>query len=178
MNDTDFAAGMGRLEELLARTEESCAPEALPVIRELVRSLLDVHRMGLAELLGALDDANPSNVDLVRAVASRPAVAGLLLMHDLHPDALALRVEAALREANGASAGSAAAELVRLDGADVLVRISGKRAAVRVLAKIVERTLGERAPDGTLHLDVVTLDDALPENVVPITRLRRPGGAA
>jgi len=179
MSDEDFAAGMGRLEELIARAEESCSPESLPVVRELVRSLLDVHRIGLAELLAAIEDgARASGADAARAAASRPAVAGLLLMHDLHPDALATRVEQALREANGASTGGATAELLRIDDLYVRVVVSGKRAAAQMLARVVERTLCERAPDATVHLDVAAaIDDDRQGGLVPLDRLRaRSGG--
>ncbi len=179
MTEGDFAAGMARIEELLARTEQSCAPESLPVVRELVRALLEVHRVGLGELLAALEDGNPSHGEALRAAASREAVAGLLLMHDLHPDALAKRVERALREANDAGAGAAVAELVQLEGRDVRVRISGKPAAAQLLARVVERALCERAPDCAPHLDVEADAEAPPRGLVPLGRLRaRSGGAA
>lgn len=178
MSDAEFAAGMGKLEELLARAEQCCAPETLGIVRELVRSLLEVHRLGLGELLRALEEENAATVDAVRAAAARPAVAGLLLMHELHPDALQKRVDRALRESNDAGAGAATAELLRLDGADMWVRVTGRPAAAELLAKVVERVLCERAPDGTLHLDVTAVGVDLPQNVVPLARLRaRSGGA-
>jgi hypothetical protein len=179
MSEGDFAAGMARLDELLARAEQCCAPESLPVVRELVRTLLEVHRVGLGELLGALEDGNPSLRERLRAAASREAVAGLLLMHDLHPDALPERVERALREASDAGAGAAVAKLVQLDGTDVRVRISGKPAAAQLLAKVVERALCERAPDCVVHLDVEASGEDSARGLVPLERLRaRSGGAA
>jgi hypothetical protein len=174
----DFAASMARLEELLARAEQCCSPESLPVVRELVRALLEVHRVGIAELLRALDEGSPAPGDVIQAAAERRAVAGLLLMHDLHPDALATRVARALRDANAAGTGAAVAELVGIDGADVRVRISGKPAAARLLANVAERALCERAPDGAVHLDVQAEGEDFPRGLVPLERLRaRSGGA-
>ena len=179
MSDANFAASMARLEELLARAEQVCPPESLSVVRELVRSLLDVHRVGLAELLRVVEAGDPASGDVLRAAAAHDAVAGLLLMHDLHPEALATRVERALRDANDAGAGAAVAELARLDGTDVHVRLSGRPAATELLARVVERVLCERAPDATLHLDVLTRGEDVPRGLVPLERLRaRPGGAA
>ena len=148
MSAGEFAEGMSRLEGLIAEVERSCPAESLPLVRELVRALLDVHESGLRELLGALADEERASL-----VARRPVVASLLLMHGLHPDELRVRVEGALREANDAAPGHAVAELSRLDGADVFVRIQGKASAAALLRKAVERAVCERAPDATLVVE-------------------------
>jgi len=50
MTAEEFAAKMARLEGLIAQVEATCPPEPLETVRELVSTLLDVHRSGLTEL--------------------------------------------------------------------------------------------------------------------------------
>jgi hypothetical protein len=172
MSAGEFAEGMSRLEALVAEVERSCPAESLPLVRELVRVLLDVHESGLRELLGVLAQAEPGE-EPARLVARHPVVASLLLMHGLHPDELRVRVERALREANDAAPGHAEAELSRLDGADVFVRIQGKASAAALLRKTVERAVCERAPDATLVVEErIEAEPAPIGTLIPLERLR------
>jgi hypothetical protein len=174
MSADDFNAGMSRLEGLIAEVERSCSRDSLPLVRELVRLLLDVHKSGLEALLGALAEAEPGGGDaLMRTVARRPVVASLLLMHELHPDAFALRVEHALREANDSAPGQALARLSRIEGVDVFVHIEGKAAAAAILRKAVERVVCERAPEAILLVEEdVAAEPAPSGQLIPLSRLR------
>ena len=180
MSAGDFGDGMNRLEGLIAEVERSCPEDSLPLVRELVRLLLNVHEGGLRELLQALGEARPGEgEELVRAVVRRPVVASLLLMHGLHPDALGERVERAVREANDAAPGQAVAELSRIDGAEVFVQIRGKAAPAALLRKAVERTVCERAPDATLFVEEDVEGPAAPSGqLIPLERLRARTGSA
>jgi hypothetical protein len=176
MTKEDFAAKMARLEGLITHVEATCPPEPLELVRELVSTLLDVHRSGLTELIAGLGGAS-TGAPLPRAVVDRPTVASLLLMHDLHPDAPADRVERAVREANELASGAAHAELLSFDGAGAVVRIQGKPAGAELLGKVLDRVVTERAPDVALRIEA-----GAPQakgNLVPISRLReRRGGAS
>ncbi|HEX4340431.1 MAG TPA: hypothetical protein VH062_31195 [Polyangiaceae bacterium] len=182
MSADDFDAGMGRIEELVQRAETECAKDSLPLVRDLVRALLDVHRIGLGELIAALETGGTSGApELVRIVRSRPAVASLLAMHDLHPESVEARVQRALREANDVAGGRAEASLVRADGADVVVSVSGSGQSAELLVKTAERLVCEYAPDATLHVEKHFEPDpranAAP-NLVPLSRLRAGAGGA
>jgi hypothetical protein len=174
MSDEEFGAGMNRLEGLIAEVEQVCSRESLPLVRELVRLLLEVHQSGLRELLQALAEATPGGSgELMRVAARRPVVASLLLMHGLHPDAVGGRVERAVREANDAVPGQAVAELSRLDGANAFVRTRGKAAPLSLLRKAVERAVCERAPDATLFVEEEVEADAAPAvRLIPLERLK------
>ncbi len=175
MSAEDFDDGMRRIEELVARVEAVCSPEALPLVRELVRTLLELHANGLRELFAALETAGASGVDLVGVVRSRPVLAGLLLMHELHPESLETRVRRAVREANDAAGGRAQVELVGLSGADAIVALTGKGDGAGLLERALERLVCEHAPEATLHVERQKAESAGPaafERLIPAERLR------
>ena len=175
MSHDDFEAGMTRIEELIGRVETVCSPEVLPLVRELVRSLLDVHRVGLSELLSLLEGTGKAELAL-----ARPMIASLLLMHDLHPESVETRVRRAVREANDVAGGRAQAELVRSDGADVTVFLSGGAASAALLERALERLVSDHAPDATLHIEKrLDAASAAPgPQLVPVERLRAKAGGA
>ncbi|MFC7529939.1 hypothetical protein [Actinoplanes sp. GCM10030250] len=63
---------------------------------ELVRVVTGLYGAGLERLLGVLHDAGALTDEVVAAVAGDDLVAGLLLVHGLHPYDTATRVAAAL----------------------------------------------------------------------------------
>jgi hypothetical protein len=116
---------------------------------------------------------------VVQALAARPAAASLLLLHDLHPEAMDARVRRALCEANDAAGGGAQAELVRWEGARAVVAVGGRAASADLVEKAVERLVCEYAPDATLVIEkrVEDRDDGQPgARLVPLARLRAKAG--
>lgn len=83
-----------RVEELLDRIAER-DPVAAELTEDLMRELLALYGAGLARILDRLHAAAPDALD---AMAADPLVGGLMVLHDLHPDDAASRVEAALDE--------------------------------------------------------------------------------
>ena len=172
---TPFDASMTRLEELLGEVERCAPPDTLGVVRELVSTLLEVHRPGLEELLQAAMDSHTDEGAM--AVCETPSVASLLLMHNLHPKSLEARVAGAFTEAHDAAGHAARAVVTRIDGASVAVRIdSEKPAAAALLRRTVERIVEERAPDAVLGIDGGA---SMPEpGLIPVSRLFARGGTA
>jgi Fe-S cluster biogenesis protein NfuA/nitrite reductase/ring-hydroxylating ferredoxin subunit len=76
------------LEEITGRD-----PVAAELTEDLVRELMALYGAGLARILDRLYAADP---DALRQMATDPLVGGLLMLHDLHPDDVAARVEGAL----------------------------------------------------------------------------------
>lgn len=171
MSDDTFGAQMQRLEELIAQVEQACAPAALEKVRELVRTLLQVHKAGLGELLGALD------AERAEQLAQRPSLGSLLLLHDLHPEGLETRLARALREAEAALGARAHAELVRLDAQRAHVRVSAAQpGAAALLRKAVERAACEHTPDAVLEIEGG--EPPLDAELVPVARLSARGRSA
>lgn len=177
-SDDDFAARMKHLAELIEELERSSAPASLEPARALLKAVLEVHQSGLRELLEVVA-AMPRNngEDPLQALGRRSSIASLLLMHDLHPDSFPERVRCALDEANQDAAGQAHAELVRIEGQRVLIRVQAAHVAPgSLLRRTLERMVCERAPDAELEIDGGELDRA--EQLLPVARLyARNGGA-
>jgi hypothetical protein len=180
MSDEDeFSAAMKALEAQLLDVERSCAPDTLDRVRVLVRAVLDVHRCGLRELLELVSAATPGDGQaMLRGLCEHPSVASLLLMHELHPDDLELRIIRAVDEANASASGEARASLVAIDRPGVQLRIEGgPPAAALLLRRILERVVCEHAPDAIVQIQggeaAGNASDplALGQDLVPLSRL-------
>lgn len=90
MDRRDVAALSERIDVLLDEVQRRAEPEVTDKVEELVRAVLSLHGAGLEQLLARLDESQ------VRTVAQDDLVAGLLLLHDLHPDDVATRIQGAL----------------------------------------------------------------------------------
>ncbi|WP_037604231.1 hypothetical protein [Streptacidiphilus rugosus] len=98
-----------RVEELLDRLAAQ-DPAAAATAEELVRALMEFYGAGLARAVGLLSGRSGAPLD---ALLADEVTAGLLVLHDLHPDDLAARVGRALRAAD-----AGALEIAELDAAD------------------------------------------------------------
>jgi Fe-S cluster biogenesis protein NfuA/nitrite reductase/ring-hydroxylating ferredoxin subunit len=90
MDRRDVAALSERIDVLLDEVQRRVEPEVTDKVEELVRAVLSLHGAGLEQLLARLDESQ------VRGVLEDDLVAGMLLLHDLHPDDVATRIQAAL----------------------------------------------------------------------------------
>lgn len=90
MDRSDVAALSERIDVLLDEVQRRAEPEVTDKVEELVRAVLSLHGAGLEQLLGRLDESQ------VRGLLEDDLVAGMLLLHDLHPDDVATRIQAAL----------------------------------------------------------------------------------
>ncbi len=90
MDRRDVTALSERIDVLLDEVQRRAEPEVTDKVEELVRAVLSLHGAGLEQLLARLDEPQ------VRTVLQDDLVAGLLLLHDLHPDDVATRIQGAL----------------------------------------------------------------------------------
>jgi Fe-S cluster biogenesis protein NfuA/nitrite reductase/ring-hydroxylating ferredoxin subunit len=81
-----------RVEDLLDQIAER-DEVAAELTEELLRELMALYGAGLGRLLDRMASAAPA---ALHDLTADPLVGGLLLLHDLHPDDVAARVEAAL----------------------------------------------------------------------------------
>lgn len=94
MDATDVRELPGRIEELLDRlaAHDRAASECA---EELVAAVVRLYGDGLSRLVGVLSEA-PGGDALLRQLAEDDVVAGLLLLHGLHPDDVGTRIQRAL----------------------------------------------------------------------------------
>jgi hypothetical protein len=82
----DWRAAAARIDALISS----------PADEELVRAVTDLYGAGLERLLDLLDSCGALTDGAVSSIASDELVAGLLLVHGLHPYDASARVKAAL----------------------------------------------------------------------------------
>jgi Fe-S cluster biogenesis protein NfuA len=92
----EFQARLQRLDVLLHEVERFADPAAQDHTRELVQAVLDLHGVGLERLLEHLAAAGEAGSAVLDACAGDEVVAGLLLLHGLHPLDAETRVRQAL----------------------------------------------------------------------------------
>ncbi|MFF0342761.1 NifU family protein [Kribbella sp. NPDC004875] len=136
-----------RIDTLLDELHRQAPPELSSSVEELLQAVLSLHSTGLEHLVERLGPAK------VRELAEDELIAGLLLLHDLHPDDAATRIQAALdgvRPYLGSHAGGI--DYLGLDDAGVVhLRLQGScdgcpgsTATVRLA---VENAVLEAAPE-------------------------------
>lgn len=81
------------VEEVLDEFAGAGDDAALERAERLVRSLMGLYATGLGRVLEIAEERDPG---LVRALADDDAVGSLLVLHDLHPDDVDTRIQAAL----------------------------------------------------------------------------------
>jgi Fe-S cluster biogenesis protein NfuA/nitrite reductase/ring-hydroxylating ferredoxin subunit len=82
-----------RIDELLDDLEQRSIPAVLERVQELVGCVMDLHGEGLQRILETIGEG-----DLARRLADDEVVGSLLVLHGLHPDDTATRVQAALEQ--------------------------------------------------------------------------------
>jgi Fe-S cluster biogenesis protein NfuA/nitrite reductase/ring-hydroxylating ferredoxin subunit len=79
-----------RIDTLLDEVQREADPEITARVEELLQAVLSLHGAGLEHLLDRLDESRR------RDLVEDELVAGMLLLHDLHPDDVATRIQGAL----------------------------------------------------------------------------------
>jgi hypothetical protein len=157
------------IERLVAELEEIQDPVAREKVRALVRSVLALHAGCLERIVSTLAAESPT---LLKKLAADELVASVLLLHELHPDALEDRVGAALAAARPRLA-ALGATVGRVEISEGLVTVAvevkddAHAGAAANARAIVEQALASAAPDA--DIEVTAPDDPA---LVPVSRLK------
>jgi Fe-S cluster biogenesis protein NfuA/nitrite reductase/ring-hydroxylating ferredoxin subunit len=163
------------LEEISGRDEV-----AAELTEEVLRELMALYGAGLARILDRLRAVDPGALE---EMATDPLVGGLLVLHDLHPEDVAARVEAALEGVRPylASHGGGV-QLLDVAGGVARLRLEGScdgcGSSQVTLQYAVEGAVLEAAPE-LERIEVEGMDEARPapaNGLIPAEALmmRRP----
>jgi Fe-S cluster biogenesis protein NfuA len=148
----DVAALPERIEALLDELSSLGNPAVTARAEELVAAVVSLYGAALERIVDRLAD-EPDGTALVRRLSADDLVANLLMLHALHPDDVATRVQAALdrvRPYLGAHAGGIEFLGVDDDGVAQL-RLQGScdgcAGSTATVQNAVERAVLEAAPD-------------------------------
>jgi hypothetical protein len=147
------------LEALLHELERG--PESLirTQARDVVRAVLDLHASGLDRMVQCIGSfaAGPA---IMNALTSDPLIAGLLLLHDIHPENLETRVRVAV-EALAPALAPQGARVAEVSVEEGIVRVRLERELGRggvpaaALRSRVEHAVVGAAPDAVgIEIDV------------------------
>jgi Fe-S cluster biogenesis protein NfuA/nitrite reductase/ring-hydroxylating ferredoxin subunit len=165
VSGTDQLRAAGDRIDALLNASASGGVVARERAEELVRLVADLYGAGLERILSILDDAGHLDDEVAAALAADDLVAGLLLVHDLHPYDTTTRVEQALDQVRpylGSHGGDVELLEVSPDGA-VRLRLLGScdgcPSSSVTLKLAVEGAIEAAAPEVTT-IEVETPADA------------------
>jgi Fe-S cluster biogenesis protein NfuA/nitrite reductase/ring-hydroxylating ferredoxin subunit len=137
---------IARVQELTGRLEDLDDPACRALAEELTAAVVQMYGVGLERILELADEPTRE------ALAADDVVAGLLMIHDLHPVPIEQRVAAALdsvrpyMESHGGNV-----ELLGVEGGVARLRLEGSckscRASSSTLELAVRQALEAMAPD-------------------------------
>jgi Fe-S cluster biogenesis protein NfuA len=155
------AAG-DRIEQLLDELASTADARSYQRAEELLRLVTDLYGAGLGRVLDIVGERAP---DVVGDLVHDELVGSLLLVHELHPDSLAQRVEGALAQVRPLLARHQGdVELVDIDPAAAAVRVrllgscDGCPSSSITLTSAVERAILEAAPE----IVIIDVDEPTP----------------
>ncbi|HEY6402239.1 MAG TPA: NifU family protein [Blastocatellia bacterium] len=143
-----------RIEELIARIEAAPDSNARADALSLARSLMELHGAGLDRLMEIVAQSGATGYALMDDFVDDGLVAGLLLLHGLHPYNLETRVMKALDETRPfLQSHGGDVELLGVTGGTVRLRLVGNcrncSSSTMTLKLAIERAIYEAAPDVT-----------------------------
>jgi Fe-S cluster biogenesis protein NfuA/nitrite reductase/ring-hydroxylating ferredoxin subunit len=153
-----------QIEQLLDEVRSMVSPAAWERVDRLVRSIVELYGTGLRQVVTLLPADEPAGRALRARLLGDPLVASLLLLHGLHPDDLATRVQQALERVRpylGSHGGDV--EIVGTDEERGVVRLrmkgscDGCPSSAITVKHAVEGAIRELAPDA-VEIEVEGLD--------------------
>ena len=146
-----------RIEHLLSEIRSSTDDAAWLDVEELVRLLTDLYGEGLARAIALGDDEFPSRL------AADELVGSLMLLHGLHPDDLAGRVQRAVDSlAPGIRKGGGNVEVTSVSSGDVRVVFTsagGCGSTASTIREQVLKAVWDAAPDAASVVVEMVVDD-------------------
>jgi Fe-S cluster biogenesis protein NfuA len=169
----EFQARLERLDALVREVERFTDPAARAHTREIVQAVLQLHGAGLERLLEHVAEAGEAGERILDACTADGVVAGLLLLHGLHPLDLESRVRQALEgvrpylRSHGGNV-----ELLGVDDGIVRLRLEGSCHSCPSSAVTMKQTI-EQAIYGTApEVSAIEVEDLTAAAPAP-----PPGGA-
>ncbi len=151
-NGPDIRAAIGRIETLIGELEQSADTAAQAQARAIVQALLEFHGAALAKLLGHVAAAGEPGRAILEALGRDDLVSSVLLLHELHPDDLPVRVERALEQVRPRlHKDGGDVELLGLEDGVVRLRMQGSchgcPSSAVTLRELIETAIYNAAPD-------------------------------
>jgi hypothetical protein len=171
--DDAFQGSMQKIEELIGTLERAGDPALRSAAKQLVSALMDVHGACLSRMLGVLNQAGELGQQAIDSFVNDSLIRNLLILYELHPVELDVRVAQAMDKFRGSHAATGVkAEVLSTDGGNIRVRYSSesKGCGSGALKATIEAAILEAAPD----VNAIFVEDASPvssQSFVPLSAL-------
>jgi Fe-S cluster biogenesis protein NfuA/nitrite reductase/ring-hydroxylating ferredoxin subunit len=161
-----------RIDPLLSELQASVPPDQYARVEELVRCIVALYGEGLARIPALLTEEGALGSAMWRRLAADERIAALLVLHGLHPEPLAPRVERGLEKVRpylGSHGGDV--HLVSVDEETGAVRLrldgscDGCPASAATLQLAVAGAIRAEAPEVT----DISVDDGAAEGLIQIS---------
>lgn len=159
----DLNRRLQRLDALVSAVESLPDDAARKTAVDTIHALLELHGDGLERILSYITRSGEQNAPLIEAIAADQLVAGLLLLHGVHPIAQEERVARALEKVRpylGSHGGDV--DLLSVEGGVVNLRLRGTcdgcPSSAQTLKYAIEQAILEAAPD----VSAIEVDGATP----------------
>ncbi|MGH7539436.1 MAG: hypothetical protein ACRELC_00380, partial [Gemmatimonadota bacterium] len=154
----DSAAIGAEIESLVQRMGTLEDPEARAQAQQLVRLLMELYGEGLSRMLNIARTEGGGPQAVVDRFGNDPLIASLLVLHDLHPLPLQVRVERALAALAPHLPPRTHVHLVTAGAESVRVRIEGhgpgRGPSGGGISVAIDRAIREAAPEiDAIHID-------------------------
>ncbi|HEX2166682.1 MAG TPA: NifU family protein [Longimicrobiales bacterium] len=158
MSTVDPATVGARIEALVQQLSALDSSPAKAQAQELVRLLMSLYGAGLSRVLDIVRTEGGGPEAVLDRLAAEPLLASLLVLHDLHPHPVQLRVERALAELRPHLPAATNVTLVAVEQDAVRVAVgraaSGQPRAGEAVRAAIERAIQEAAPEITaIHIE-------------------------
>jgi len=181
-DNREFQEQVGRIEGLVHEIESIADPALRATAKELVRSLMDLHRAGLERALEIVSKAGDAGGRIVHSLGADDLVGSLLVLYDLHPDDFETRVRRGVEKGRQLLARrGAGVEL--LATAEGMVRLQIDKgghscgSTAKELEWTVREALFETAPDAT-EVIIQGLEEQPAAGFVPLASLQSSNGSS
>jgi Fe-S cluster biogenesis protein NfuA len=170
----DLQQRIGSLEELLRKIESAADPSLRATVQELVELVMSLHGAGLQRMLELTRAAGEPGEAVIQKLGRDELVAGLLVLHGLHPLTMEERAAHALDKVRSRLRPHGAdVELLSVEDGSIRLRLhvksQGCGSTAQSLKEMVEEAVYQAAPD----LTALTIEgDEQRQSFVPLEMLR------
>jgi Fe-S cluster biogenesis protein NfuA/nitrite reductase/ring-hydroxylating ferredoxin subunit len=181
--EKELQQGMQRIEGLVRKIESLPDPDARQSALELMQALMDFHGAGLDRLMEIVAEAGEAGYAIFDNFARDELVASLLLLYNLHPVPLEMRVMGALDKVRPyLDSHGGNVELIGINDAVVHLRLQGSckscPSSSMTLKLAIEEAIMAAAPDVVaIEAEGVAEQAPAPTGFVQIGKSNSRGGA-
>jgi Fe-S cluster biogenesis protein NfuA len=147
----EFQLKAERIEELANKLAKVADPELHASAMELVQSVMELHAAAINRMMEVIDGQTQGE-RIIAEILNDPLVAGVLILHDLHPEDIETRVLRALEKVRPyLRSHGGDVELIGLEEGVARLRLHGScgscPSSSSTLKSAVEEAIHEAAPD-------------------------------